>query len=167
MEIAAILKSNGSDGELLVSFPSFDPEDLNLTEPVFIYFDELPVPFFISSLVRRGSNRALLHFVDIESFADSEELVGRKIYLDVEEDADEDSPEYFIGWEVHVLSGEEGAAPRIFHVTGAEDIPGNPCLELNGGALVPLHEDFIVSMDEPSQTLTLNLPEGLVTVDSK
>ncbi|MCQ2185009.1 MAG: hypothetical protein MJY62_06340 [Bacteroidales bacterium] len=156
MEIAAILKSNGSDGELLVSFPSFDPEDLNLSEPVFIYFDELPVPFFISSLVRRGSSRALVRFVDIDSFDDAQELVGRKIHIDEEEGEDNDSLEYLIGWTVETSDG------RTFTVTAVEDIPGNPCLELSGGPLIPLHEDFIDSADESSRILRLHLPDGLV-----
>ena len=46
--IAQVLKSNGRDGELLVSFTGIDPEDIDLEEPVFIEFDGLPVPFYFS-----------------------------------------------------------------------------------------------------------------------
>ena len=44
-KIAQVLKSNGTDGELLVSFFDIDPEEIDLQEPVFIYMDGLPVPF--------------------------------------------------------------------------------------------------------------------------
>ena len=36
-KIAQVLKSNGTDGELLISFFDIDPEDIDLQEPVFIY----------------------------------------------------------------------------------------------------------------------------------
>ena len=43
--IGQVLKSNGRDGELLVSFSGIAPEEIDLEEPVFIEFDGLPVPF--------------------------------------------------------------------------------------------------------------------------
>ena len=45
-------------------------------------------------------------------------------------------------------------------VDGIEDIPGNPCLII-GDALVPLHEDLVVSADHASRTIVLSLPAGL------
>jgi len=45
LRIAQVLKSNGTQGELLVSFFDVSPEDIDLEEPVFVYFDGLPVPF--------------------------------------------------------------------------------------------------------------------------
>jgi hypothetical protein len=46
-QIAQVLKSNGTDGELVLGFREIAPEDINLNEPVFIVFDGLPVPFYI------------------------------------------------------------------------------------------------------------------------
>ena len=43
--IAKVLKSNGISGDLLVSAPEVDLAEI--TGPVFIEFDGLPVPFFI------------------------------------------------------------------------------------------------------------------------
>ena len=48
-QVAQVLKSNGTDGELVMSFRDIAPEDINIKEPVFIVFDGLPVPFFIES----------------------------------------------------------------------------------------------------------------------
>ena len=52
-QIAQVLKSNGTDGEVAISFRDIAPEDISTEEPVFIYFDGLPVPFFIESFTRR------------------------------------------------------------------------------------------------------------------
>ena len=54
IQIARIVKSNGTDGELLVSFRDVMPEDIDIQEPVFIYSDGLPVPFFIEKIVPKG-----------------------------------------------------------------------------------------------------------------
>ena len=60
LRIARVLKSYGTEGEILMGFRDIDPEDLNLEEPVFIIFDGLPVPFFIESFQTRGTSRALV-----------------------------------------------------------------------------------------------------------
>ena len=57
-QVAQVLKSNGTDGELVMSFREIAPEDINLQEPVFIIFDGLPVPFYIESFTRRGNTKA-------------------------------------------------------------------------------------------------------------
>ena len=43
-QVAQVLKSNGTDGELVMGFREIAPEDINPKEPVFIIFDGLPVP---------------------------------------------------------------------------------------------------------------------------
>ena len=59
-QVAQVLKSNGTDGELVLGFRDIAPDDINLNEPVFIVFDGLPVPFFIESFTKRGNSKALV-----------------------------------------------------------------------------------------------------------
>ena len=156
-QIAKVLKSNGTDGGLLVGFRDIDPEDISLGEPVFIYFDGLPVPFFISSLTPRDNSRAILRLNDVTSLEDAEELVGQSIWVDwEEEEGDEEGLGDLVGW---TLAG----AGRI---TGFLDIPANPCLEVetkNGtSVLVPFHEDLILSADPDARVLEMEIPDGLL-----
>ena len=65
IQAARIVKSNGTDGEILMSFRDILPADIDIHEPVFIYSDGLPVPFFIENLVRRGNDKALVRLNDI------------------------------------------------------------------------------------------------------
>ena len=44
--IAKVLKSYGSEGEVLIGFRALLPEDIDQEEPVFVEFDGIPVPFF-------------------------------------------------------------------------------------------------------------------------
>ena len=157
LQIAKVLKSNGTDGGLLVGFRDIDPDEISLGEPVFIYFDGLPVPFFISSLTQRGNSRAIVHLNDVTSLEDAEELVGQSVWVDwEEEEGDEEGLGDLVGW---TLAG----AGRI---TGFLDIPANPCLEVetkNGtSVLVPFHEDLILSADPDARVLEMEIPDGLL-----
>ena len=172
LPIAKILKSNGIEGDVLIGLTDIDAGEIETTEPVFVEFDGLPVPFFIERLTPKGSTRAIIHLTDVDNLQDAEELVGREILIDAEEE--EDEYEDFTGWTV--MDGDR----LIGTATGLEDIPGNPCLCVEPGAgsgaagsgnraaagsgevLIPLHEDFILSADPATRTLVMSLPEGLV-----
>ena len=128
IQVARILKSNGTDGELLISFRDIAPEDIDTQEPVFIYCDGLPVPFFITAFAQRGRNRALVKFVDVTSFDDAEEICGQAVYVNAEDYSDLDTSEegdfsMLAGW---TLEDAEGV--KIGTITDYENIPGNPCL---------------------------------------
>ena len=157
-KVAKVLKSNGTDGELLISFFAMDPEDLEITEPVFILFDGLPVPFFVQSLRRRGQNKALVHLNGIFDLKDCEEVCGKDIYLPADADAayGEGDFSFLVGWELR------DAGKSLGRIADFVDIPGNPCLELEDGRLVPLHEDFITAVDEDSTVVEMELPSGLL-----
>ncbi|MBO7396838.1 MAG: hypothetical protein J6T89_02120, partial [Bacteroidales bacterium] len=107
LAIARILKSYGTDGGLLVS-SDVDLESLEKGEPVYIVYDGLEVPFFISACTPKGS-RYILHLTDICSLEDADEVVGRDILADVSEEPD--GPD-FIGWTVYdaAEAGTAGAA---------------------------------------------------------
>ena len=85
-----VLKSWGASGQVVLSHPDIDPEDLKTQGPVFIEFDGLPVPFFIESLQEKG-NRCIVKFEDIDTLPEAEELVGREVTLGTEAEEDEDT----------------------------------------------------------------------------
>ena len=164
LQIAKVLKSNGTEGGLLLGFRDVAPEDIDLKEPVFIHFDGLPVPFFFESFNRKGNDKAVVRLTDIRSLAEAEEVVGRAVYAMEDtvtgyEDDGEMSLEDFIGWKIWNRDAKVG------EVTDYEDIPGNPCLYVeteDGQAMIPLHEDFILSVDPEAGEMVMDLPDGLL-----
>ena len=193
-QVAQVLKSNGTDGELVMGFREIAPEDINLNEPVFIVFDGLPVPFFIESFTKRGNTKALVRLTDICSMEDVEEIAGKAVY--VEDDSlpefslEEDGYAALVGWTVLVPEipdqvgddedkvvgdDEDAAEPSLPALTGNlievgtitdfMDIPNNPCIEVeteNGAVILPLHEDFILSVDPEYQEIIMQIPAGLI-----
>ena len=179
-QIAQVLKSNGTDGELVMSFREIAPEDINLKEPVFIYFDGLPVPFFFESFQKRGNSKALVHLTDIRNQEDVEELIGKAVYIEGGEEAEltleEDGYAALVGWMVLTprmpeQNNEEGIDENqmeiyeVGEITEFFDIPNNPCLEVeteNGAVMIPLHEDLILGIDVENQEIMMEIPEGLL-----
>lgn len=175
IQVAQLLKSNGTDGELVMGFRNFAPEDITIEEPVFVEFDGLPVPFFIESIVKRGTNKALVHLTDIESFEDAEELVGKAVYVKEEtlgeQEYEEGDFSFLIGWTLSNYKGDpqqeinEDDIEQVGEITDFLDIPNNPCIEVdtkNGAVMIPLHENLIISVDPELQELIMTIPEGLL-----
>ena len=164
IQIAKVLKSHGTDGGVLLGFRDVMPEDIDPQEPVFIAFDGLPVPFFFDSFSKKGRDKAIVHLTDINSLEDAEELVGRAVLAEEDSIAgweEEDGPSLddFVGL---ILFNRDA---RVGEITDYEDIPGNPCLYVdteNGQAMIPLHEDFILSVDPDAGEIVMDLPDGLV-----
>lgn len=161
VQIARVLKSNGTDGEIILSFRGIDPGEIDTTEPVFIDFDGLPVPFFFRSFYCKGANRAFAKLNDVNSLGDAEELVGKAVYSDRHLSGCEDEDEMDLtGW---TLRDSEGVAVGM--IAGFEDIPGNPCLVVDSGkedtVMVPLHEDLVLGIDEDIREIIMDIPEGL------
>jgi len=158
LKIAQVLKSNGTDGGLLISFLDVSPEDVDLQEPVFINFDGLPVPFYFESFERRGNNRAIVRLTGVHSLKDADELAGAAVYADYFEDEEDED---LTGWTVLDASGA-----TVGIVSGYEDIPGNLCIYVHtpGGSevLLPLHDDLVLSVDSQSRRITLEIPSGLL-----
>ena len=191
LQVAQVLKSNGTDGELVLGFREIAPEDINLQEPVFIVFDGLPVPFFIESFTRRGNTKALVRLTGIRSQEDVEEITGKAVYIEddslAELSLEDDGFAALVGWvllapvgipdqvgddegmagEDEGMVGEDGEMElcEVGEITDFIDIPNNPCIEVeteNGAVMIPLHEDLILSVDPTNREIIMQIPEGLL-----
>ena len=173
-QVAQVLKSNGTDGELVLGFREIAPEDINLQEPVFIVFDGLPVPFYIESFTKRGNTKALVHLTGICSMEDVEEIAGKAVYIEDDQlpemSIEEDGFAALVGWTLLTPADdlEEDDEPTLIEVgeiTDFLDIPKNPCIEVeteNGAVMIPLHEDLILSVDPEYQEIIMQIPAGLI-----
>ena len=171
-QIAQVLKSNGTDGELVMGFREIAPEDINLNEPVFIIFDGRPVPFYIESFTKRGNTKALVRLTDICSMEDVEEIAGKPVYIEAdnlpEMSLEEDGYAALVGWMVLTPENADDMDSDLYEVgeiTDFIDIPNNPCIEVeteNGAIMIPLHEDLILSLDPEYQEIIMQIPAGLL-----
>ena len=173
-QVAQVLKSNGTDGELVMGFREIAPEDINLKEPVFIVFDGLPVPFYIETFTKRGNTKALVRLTGICSMEDVEEIAGKAVYIEDDQipemSIEEDGFAALVGWTLLTPAEEldeedEPTLIEIGEITDFLDIPKNPCIEVeteNGAVMIPLHEDLILSVDPEYQEIIMQIPAGLI-----
>ena len=173
-QVAQVLKSNGTDGELVLGFREIAPEDINLKEPVFIVFDGLPVPFYIETFTKRGNTKALVRLTGICSMEDVEEIAGKAVYIEDDQipemSIEEDGFAALVGWTLLTPAEEldeedEPTLIEIGEITDFLDIPKNPCIEVeteNGAVMIPLHEDLILSVDPEYQEIIMQIPAGLI-----
>lgn len=98
-------------------------------------------------------------FADIDSARRAEEFIGQELYLEHEDDEnDEFYLEDLIGFRVRIgtLKGE---------ITDYYDSEANPLFEVEIGGkriLVPAVEEFIAGIDFEGRTVKMVLPEGLI-----
>ena len=166
LPVAQIVKSYDVNGEVVIRLSSGILEDYNFKkEPVFIIFDGLPVPFFITSFKTKGSNGALVKFETINDLSHSEELIKKEILVDsstinpdsIDIDEDEAMAAFLIGFKVKDQSGKQVGVISDYY-----NYPNNPCIELDGKHLVPLNEDLIIKLDNKKRIITMTIPGGLL-----
>jgi 16S rRNA processing protein RimM len=177
---ANVHKTFGANGELIIKLFPEAPEEINLSEPVFITIDERPVPFFLKSFEARGNNRALVIFDDMESMALAEELVGKKVFSRqltaglLRPACNDELSDCFAPFvitdsrQINNYKVKDETVGDIGIVSGFMDIPGNPCLVIINGKheiMIPYREEFILKIDRQQQIITTRLPEGLINLN--
>ena len=171
LHFADVVKTFGAHGELLIRLRSEAPEEINLSEPVFIIIEGYAVPFYFKRFEARGNHRALVIFDDMESMELAQELVGKVIERRMGKgerrtENGKGSADKGLLLNYNVVDEKAG---EIGVVAEFIDIPGNPCLQLNDGMqeiLIPFREEMM-TIDHKKKTITTNLPEGLVDVNRK
>lgn len=152
-----VLKSYGTQGAVVTNLCPGDDWDFDAQEPVFIAFDELPVPFFIESIQPKGG-RTIIKFEDIDTLEAAENLVGREIALSLEEEEDEEEVD-LVGRTVR----DAATGKAIGKITQWFDFSGNLCIEVEHEgrkAMLPLHEDLIKKVS--AEAIWLTIPDGLL-----
>ena len=103
---------------------------------------------------------------------DVEEIAGKPVYIEAdnlpEMSLEEDGYAALVGWMVLTPENADDMDSDLYEVgeiTDFIDIPKNPCIEVeteNGAIMIPLHEDFILSLDPEYQEIIMQIPAGLL-----
>ena len=160
LPIGQVLKSYGTDGEIFIRIFNDFFDYFEDKEPVFLFYDGLPVPFSISSFNPKGNNKAIVRLREIDSAEEAEEIAGREIFAPAADrlSYEEDSPEYFIGFTLYNQDNN-----KIGIIGDVHDFSGNICFELeNSKILIPFNEDLVISFNEKTRSITLEISEGLL-----
>lgn len=168
-KIGMFNKPHGIHGELLFSFTDdiFDRVDCNyLICPI----DGIFVPFFIKEYRFKSDTTVLMLLEDIDTVEKARMFTNVDVYFPIkyisEENTEERSPNYFIGFTVCDI--RQGVLGKIKDV---DDSTSNLLFEVEDGKgrsfLIPVHDELIKEINHKQNTITFDLPEGLLTMNDE
>ena len=164
--VGILTKAHGISGELVLSLNNLQFEEISEMESVFIEFDGILVPFFISRISPRGDMSAVIRFDDINSEDQASEFLNCKVYSVDIASGEKDNIKYagssLIGFQVIDLKlGTLGIISEFI------DFENNPLFKIKKSKkeiLLPVNEEFILDIDEKNKTITVQTPEGLIDI---
>jgi 16S rRNA processing protein RimM len=166
-EAGFVKKVHGYKGEVCINWNSGIIPLLKSEEPVFVEFEQIPVPFFICDFRPANSGQHIVSFDDVESDIKAATLCGRKVFLrknDIDLNNQEFLPdELLVGYMVLDINlGELGVLKEINRSSP------QPLMVIDGSrgeVLIPFVREFIVGIDEQEARIAVNTPEGLTEIN--
>jgi 16S rRNA processing protein RimM len=164
--LGRIIKVNGYEGAVTVKLEKLFFEKIPPLESVFLEIEGRPVPFFISDYEYSGADVLKLKFEGYDSVEKVSEYTGCLVYLttSVNIESKPDEVQKLLGYSVYIND-------NVFLGKIAEIIPNPGQLLLkvispgNKQILIPLHDHFIVSIDNKNRNIVMNIPEGLTEIN--
>jgi 16S rRNA processing protein RimM len=164
--IGYISKAHGIGGQLMLRLNSDVADDIEPGEPLFVEVDEILVPFFIEE-VEAFPDRAIVKLEFISNPMEVKKIIGKSVYLESsllsdEENLSEGNGGFYVGYSIQdKTSGIEGIIKEFI------DNPLNPLFLVENESsefLLPVHQDFILEVDDKKKLMILELPEGLADI---
>lgn len=166
-KIGIFNKPHGIHGELSFTFTD-DVFDRVECDYLICLLDGIFVPFFIEEYRFRSDSTALVKLEGVDTAERARMFTNIEVYFPVEH-ADEDagpgelSWDFFVGFRVEdVRHGELGEVVEVDTST----VNTLFVIEKAGEELLlPAQEEFIVNIDRMHRVITVNVPEGLLSLD--
>jgi 16S rRNA processing protein RimM len=164
--IGTLAKAHGISGELLFKLNNLPFEDIHKMESVFIEFDGLLVPFFISGISPKGDLAAVIKFDGINSEDQASEFINCKVYsLDILSDEKENmnyTASSLVGYQV--LDINLGILGIISEFLNFKNNPLFKIKKSKREILLPANEEFILEIDKLNKVIKVQTPEGLIDI---
>lgn len=166
-KIGLFNKPHGVHGELSFTFTDdiFDRVDC---DHLVCLLDGIFVPFFIEEYRFRSDSTALIKLEGVESAERARMFTNVEVYFPAKY-AEKTEPggltrDFFAGFTMYdIHAGELG------EIIDVDEATMNVLFVVRYGKeelLVPAQEEFIVEIDRMHKTVTVNLPEGLLSIDA-
>lgn len=160
-----ISKTVGHKGELLLILDVDDIKRYKKLESVFVEINNQLVPFFITHIELRG-NGAKVTFDGIDNPQRAEELTRSSLYLPLSFLPPLKGKKFYYH-EILGFTATDKHHGNIGIVENVLDYPTQALFQIKKDTteiLVPVKEDFIVSIDRDKKIIELNAPEGLIDI---
>ena len=164
--LGRITKVSGYEGAVTVKLERIFSGRIPHMESVFLEIEGRPVPFSISDSDYSGADILKLKFDGYDSSDKVNEFVGCSVYLTTPAPADNkaETVKSLLGYTVltrdNVILGI---------IVGIIPNPGQWLLSVTSESkkeiLIPLHENFIIRIDNKKKIILMDIPEGLTEIN--
>lgn len=154
--IGKITRTHGKRGEVqcLMENEYWDNADATF---LILSINNILVPFRVLDWQGKGSDSLIFQLDHITDELEAQQLIGHHAYMlksDISEE-DEILPTWqsLLGYQV--IDTDQGNLGTIIDV---DETTINTLITLNNNQLIPLHEDFIIDIQQDQQQITICLP---------
>ena len=162
IRIGRIGKTFGTQGEVIID--TIQGQAINESEPVFLAMEGTRVPFFLTSLKERPDGRYVAGLDGITSPEQAQHILNLEVFIEENADTAEGEGRILITELIGFTAIDEHYGP-LGIVADILEYPQQDMLVIRSSTaelLIPLVEEYIVSLDIETRELRLNTPEGLI-----
>ena len=167
--IGKFQKTHALKGELNAII-DIDPECFVEGKPLIVEIDGILVPFYVDTYRKKGSLSILIKLDGIESEEEARKFVNKDIRMlisDAEKfGLDPYNDEDLIGYIVI----DESSSNEIGIIEDIDDSTENVLFIIDNGGDIPLYipavDEFISKIDDEEKKVYMNLPVGLIEINS-
>lgn len=156
IKIGTLRRPHGKVGEIQCQMEN-EYWDNAEAEFLILLMDGILVPWRVVDWRGKGADTLIFRLSGIDSEESAARLTGAEAFMlraDMSEDADES-----LTWQqltgFHVLDADQGDLGTVAMV---DESTINTLITLSDGRLIPIHEDFILEIDEEQHILHIRLP---------
>jgi 16S rRNA processing protein RimM len=164
-----VSKTYSFRGEVIVYFDTNEPEAYQTLESVFVEINNKLIPFFIESIAfDRKGNYARIKFEGTDSEEAAKRLLKKELFLPLSLKPESDSDDFYLEDLIHYKVTDK-VFGDLGTVTDVIDHPLNPIIQVEGklgNALIPYNDTFIISTDNSTKSLIVEIPEGLLNLNT-
>lgn len=154
--IGKITRTHGKRGEVqcLMENEYWDNADATF---LILSINNILVPFRVLDWRGKGSDSLIFQLDHITDELEAQQIIGHHAYMlksDISEE-DEILPTWqsLLGYQV--IDTDQG---NLGIITDVDETTINTLITLNNNQLIPLHEDFIIDIQQDQQQITICLP---------
>lgn len=162
--LGKITKPHGLKGEVQIWLDVDLPEAYDTLEALFLEQKGEMIPYIIEQIQIRGK-KSILKLEDFKKIEDTEKIVGLEVYLPLKKLPKLKGKQFYyhdvIGYTVcdKVPENKIGKLSAIYESTGQDLFA---VLKDEKEILIPIVDDFIVSIDHDAEQIVVSVPDGLI-----
>lgn len=162
-QLGKITKLHGYKGAVTLFLDADDPSRYKEVDGIFLEIQGQLIPYFLTRFDLKG-NKAVVEFEGVLTEEDATPLINKEAFLPLALLPPLSGKQFYF----HEVMGFKLVDKQLGELGVVEDITDHPTNPLfittyqDKETLLPMHDQFLVSVDRDKKEILLDLPEGIL-----